>query len=55
MDDDVRVRASMPQPELPLTFLQHMDLRELEDQIAMGHIDDNDDYQERKNEILFGA
>jgi len=55
VDDDVRVRASMPQPELLLTFLQHMDLRELEDQIAMGHIDDDDDYEERKNEILFGA
>lgn len=54
MDDDVRVRTAMHQPELPLTFLQHIDLRELEDQIVMGHIDD-DDYEERKNGILFGA
>jgi hypothetical protein len=48
------IEVSVSQPEHELTFIQKLDLRELEDQKSMGGIN-ADEYEKRKSKILDGV
>jgi hypothetical protein len=48
------IEVSVSQPEPELTFIQKLELRELEDQKSMGGIN-ADEYVKRKSKILDGA
>jgi hypothetical protein len=48
------IEVSVCQPEPELTFIQKLDLRELEDQKSMGGIN-ADEYEKMKSKILDGA
>jgi hypothetical protein len=47
------IEVSVSQPEPELTFIQKLDIRELEDQQSMGGIN-ADEYEKRKCKILDG-
>jgi hypothetical protein len=49
------IEVSISQPEPELTFVQNLDLRELEDQKAMAGGISADEYEKRKSKILDGA
>jgi len=52
--DEAAVEVAIPVPEPELTFVQKLDLRELEDQKQMGFIN-QDAYEKKKSNILHGA
>ena len=52
--DEGTVEVAIPVPEPELTFVQKLDLRELEDQKQMGLIN-QDAYDKKKSEILYGT
>jgi hypothetical protein len=52
--DEGTVEVAIPVPAPELTFVQKLDLRELEDQKQMGLIN-QDAYDKKKSEILYGT